>query len=86
MSIFKKVKDKIVGIALEKQLKNLDPQQRDMIMTVMQKNPKLFETMAEEIEAKKKAGMAEIYASMQVMREHQKELAQVMMSGNNKAA
>ncbi len=83
---FSGIKDKVVAKALEKQLANVPPEQRDMVMAAMQKNPKLFETIAKEIEAKKKAGMPEIYASLQVMKEHQVELQRAMMSGNNKAA
>ncbi len=48
--------------------------QIDMFITMMEKNPELFKAIAEETQAKMKAGMSQTDASMQVMQKYQDEL------------
>ena len=48
--------------------------QIDMILGMMEKNPKLFETIAKEIEEKIKGGMDKNMAAMSVMKKHEDEL------------
>lgn len=64
---------------VERQLKNVPPAQRDMILAAVDQNPDFFATLAKEIEAEKKAGKTEMAASMEVMRKHQGELQKIMM-------
>ncbi len=77
--MFSKVKDKAVEKMLEKQLKNVPPQQREMLMTAMKNNPEFFEKIAKEIEAETKKGKNQMAASMEVMRKHQGELQKILM-------
>ncbi len=64
---------------MERQLKNLPPAQRDMMMSLVAENPQFFQNIAKEIEAEKKKGKTEMAASMEVMRRHQGELQKMMM-------
>ncbi len=83
---FSGIKDKVVAKALEKQLEEVPPEQRDMLMAAMKRDPELFETIAKEIEQLKKSGKMEVYASLEVAKKYQSRLHKAMMGGNNKAA
>ena len=63
---------------LEKQLKNLPPEQQEAIMKAVKSNPKLFEQIAKEIEEEKKKGVNELYAGMTVMKKYQSQLQTAM--------
>lgn len=77
--MFGGIKDFFVKKLLEKQLKNVPPAQRDMIMNMVQKNPELFKKIATEVENKKKnEGKDEMVATMEVMRKYQGELRNLM--------
>jgi adenylate kinase len=72
--MFSKAKNKLVDKLLEKKLKDVPVEQREMIKNMVQKDPELFQKIAKEIEAKKKEGMNETHASMQVMTKYKAEL------------
>jgi mRNA-degrading endonuclease RelE of RelBE toxin-antitoxin system len=67
-------KDKLI----KSQLKKLPPDQQQLVGALLEKNPKLFKKIGEEIKAKKKAGMDEQMASMQVMMAHKGEIQKIM--------
>ena len=67
-------KDFVTKKVMERQLKNVPPAQRELIMKLMEKNPELFKKIADEVEAAKKAGQDETMASLTVMRKYQPEL------------
>ncbi len=48
--------------------------QIDMFISMMEKNPQLFKTITEEVQAKVKGGMDQQSASMEVMRKYETEL------------
>lgn len=48
--------------------------QVDMVLKMMEKNPELFKTIAEEIKHKVKSGMDQNTASMEVMKKYEGEL------------
>ena len=48
--------------------------QIDMAITMMEKNPELFKTIAEEIQEKIKKGVGQNTASMEVMQKYESEL------------
>lgn len=72
------LKKLITNKLLERQLKTLPPEQRDIIMKAVSENPDFFEKMSKEIEAQKKAGKNEMAASMEVMRKYQGELQKIL--------
>jgi hypothetical protein len=48
--------------------------QVDMVLKMMEKNPELFKTIAEEIQHRVKSGMEQQKASMEVMKKYEIEL------------
>lgn len=59
-------------------MKGLPKEQQEMIMEIVDKNPELFKKIGNEIEQKKKAGLSEEAATLQVMRAHQGELQKLL--------
>ncbi len=76
--MFGKAKNFLMKKLLEKQLKDAPPEQREMIMTLMEKNPALFEKIALEMQAEIKAGKDQMAAAMKVMPKYQAELRELM--------
>jgi len=60
--------------AMKWKMKNVPEAQRDMIMSLVDKNPGLFKTIGEEIERRKKGGDGEMKATMEVMKKYRAEL------------
>lgn len=52
--------------------------QIEMFVTMMEKNPELFKTIAEETKAKMDAGMDQMAASMEVMKKYEEELKKLV--------
>ena len=72
------IKDFILKKTLEAKMKGLPQAQQDMIMEIMEKDPELFKKIGKEIEQKKKAGLSEEAATLQVMRTYQGELQKLL--------
>lgn len=52
--------------------------QIDMFINMMEKNPELFKTIAEEIKAKMDSGVDQNTASMEVMKKYEGELKKLV--------
>jgi len=52
--------------------------QINMFISMMEKNPELFKTIASEIQAKVKGGMSQTDAGMQVMKKYEEELKKLI--------
>jgi len=77
--MFGKVKDFAVKKLLEKQLKGVPEDQKEMIMTMVEKDPKLFEKIAKELQAEMKTnGNNQTNAAMKVLPKYQKEIMAIM--------
>lgn len=77
--MFGKLKNYAVKKLLETQLKNAPPEQREMIMGMVEKNPKLFEVIAKEMQEElKKNGNNQMAAAMKVLPRHQAEIQKTM--------
>jgi len=76
--MFGKLKEKAVEKMLEKQLGQLPPAQRGLIMKAVQENPDFFKKIADEIKAEEKSGSSQMTASMKVMRKYQGDLQKIM--------
>lgn len=64
---------------LESQLKNVPEDQKEMIMTMVEKDPALFEKIAKELQTEMKAnGNNQMAASMKVLPKYQKEIMAIM--------
>ena len=59
---------------IKKQLKDVPEEQIDLIIAAMEKNPALFQKLAEDIKAKVSSGMSQQEAAMAVMAMHGDEL------------
>jgi hypothetical protein len=77
--MFGKLKNFAVKKLLESQLKNVPAEQRELIMTLVEKDPSLFEKIAKELQAEMKAnGNNQMQAAMKVLPKYQKEILSVM--------
>lgn len=76
--MFDKAKNFMTKKLLERQLKDAPPEQRELVMTLMEKDPALLEKISKEIEAEIKAGKTQMSAAMNVMPKYQKELQAIM--------
>lgn len=56
-------------------MKDVPEAQREYMLDLMSKDPKLFKTIGEEIERRKKGGEGETKAAMEVMKKYRTELA-----------
>ena len=65
--------------AVQSKLKDLPPEQRDLIMTLMEEHPELLKKIQKEIKEKKKQGVDEQTASMQVMFKYKDDFQKIMM-------
>ena len=52
--------------------------QIEMFITMIEKNPELFKTIATEIQEKVKSGMNQTEAGMEVMKKHEEELKKLV--------
>lgn len=77
--MFGNLKNFAIKKLLEKQLKDAPPEQREMITTLMENDPKLFEKIAKEMQEElKKNGNNQMAAAMKVMPKYQKEMLAAM--------
>ena len=73
------VKSFLTRKMLDKQLKHLPKDQRELFIRMFEENPELFEKIAKEIKEKKKSGQDEMLAAAAVMRKYQSEMQQIMI-------
>jgi len=76
--MFDKAKNFMMRKLLERQLKDAPAEQRELIMTMVGKNPKLFEKISIEMQAEMKSGKDQMAAAMKVMPKYQAELQAMM--------
>ena len=77
--MFGKVKNFAMKKLLEKQLKDVPEDQRAMIMTMVEKDPALFEKIAKELQAEMKAnGNNQMAAAQKVLPKYQTEIMAIM--------
>lgn len=77
--MFGKVKNFAIKKLLDKQLKDAPPEQREMITSLMEKNPEVFEKIAKEMQAELKTnGNNQMAAAMKVLPKYQNEIMSAM--------
>lgn len=77
--MFSKLKNFAVKKVLEKQLKDVPEDQREMIMTMVEKDPALFEKIAKELQAEmKQNGNNQMAAATKVLPKYQMEILKIM--------
>jgi head-tail adaptor len=77
--MFGKLKQAAMKKLLQSQLKNVPADQQQMILELVEKDPKLFENIAKEMQAELKSnGNNQMAAAMKVLPKYQKELMAAM--------
>lgn len=71
------IKEFFIKQAVKHGAKDLPKEQQELLEQAVAKNPELFSKIAKEIEALKKQGKPEMYASLDVMKKYQKELQEL---------
>ncbi len=64
--------------ALKMKMKDVPEAERDMMLTLVEKNPEFFKKIGDEVKRRMKNGESEMAATMVVMRENQAELQKLM--------
>lgn len=77
--MFGKIKNYAMRKMLERQMKDVPPEQQQMIMEMVENNPALFEKIAKEIQAEmNQNGNNQMAAAQKVLPKYQVEIAQAM--------
>lgn len=77
--MFGNLKNFAIKKLLERQLKDAPPEQKEMITALIEKDPKLFEKIAKEMQEELKAnGNNQMAAAMKVLPKYQKEILGAM--------
>ncbi len=77
--MFGKLKQFALKKVLEKQMKDAPPEQREMIMAMLEKDPELFEKIAKEMQDElKKNGNNQMAAATKILPKYQREILSVM--------
>lgn len=76
--MFGKAKNFMMKKMLERQLKSAPAEQREMIMSLLENNPELFEKIAKEMQDEMKSGKNQMAAAMKVMPKYQAEIQKAM--------
>ncbi len=63
---------------IERQLKDVSPEQRAMVLKAFEKDPDFFMRLAKETDEKTKSGMNKMYAAQSVFAKHADELKKLM--------
>ena len=63
---------------LKSQLKGVPEAEQEKLLGMIEKNPELFQRIAQEAQAKMKEGKDQMNAMMEVMQNHQEELKKIM--------
>lgn len=58
--------------------KGVPEAQIDMFVSMIEKNPELFQKIAKEVEEKVKSGMSQTDAGLQVMKKYEEELKKLV--------
>lgn len=68
------LKQMLLRKMLKSQLKNVPAAEQERLLTAFEKNPKLFENIAREVQEKMKQGKNQMLATMEVTKKYQQEL------------
>jgi effector-binding domain-containing protein len=77
--MFGKLKNFALKKVIDTQMKNVPPEQKQMIMEMLEKDPALFEKIAKEIQAELKSnGNNQMAAATKVLPKYQNEIMAIM--------
>lgn len=79
MVMFGKIKNYAMKKVLQSQMKDAPADQQELLLQMMEKNPKLFEKIAKEMQAELKSnGNNQMAAAMKILPKYQAELQKSM--------
>ncbi len=67
-------KEFFVRKLIESKMKDVPKEQRDMVISMIEKNPEFFQKLAEEIQVEIEKGGDQMTATMNVMKRHEESL------------
>lgn len=78
-TMFGKLKQFALKKVLQSQMKNVPPEQQEMLLTMIEKEPDLFEKIAKEIQEElKRNGNNQMAAAMKVLPKYQQQIVGAM--------
>jgi hypothetical protein len=79
LHMFGKIKNFAAKKLIQSQMKNVPPEQQEMILTMLEKDPALFEKIAKEMQAELASnGNNQMAAAMKVLPKYQQEIMGAM--------
>lgn len=72
------IKDFLLRKIIKSKLKDVPEAEQERIITLVEKNPELFQKIAMEAQEKMRGGKDQMAAMMEVMQKYQKELKEIM--------
>lgn len=75
MSFFKNM---VMRKMIESKMKDVPPEQKEQLISMIEKNPEFFQKIAEEIQNEVKSGKDQMAATMEVLQKYQSELRDLM--------
>ena len=76
--MFNKAKNFAVKKMVQSQLKDAPPEQQEMIMAMVEKEPELFQKISKEIKAEQDKGVSQMAAAMKVMPKYREQIQRAM--------
>ena len=77
------LKKMMMKAMMSRQLKGMPKEMQDKVLSMVEKNPEFFEKMAKEIKARTDRGEDQMMAMQSVAKQHQAELQQMFMGGDD---
>lgn len=68
----------LMNAAMKWKMKDVPPEQREQIMTLVKKDPELFKKIGEEVDRRVKGGEPQMKATLEVMKKYRTELSGIM--------
>lgn len=72
------IKSFFIRKAIERQMKDMPAEQRELFIKLFEENPAFFEKIAKEVKEKKKNGQDEMLATVSVMKKYQSEMQELL--------
>ncbi len=72
------IKDFLLRKMIKSKMKGIPESEQEKLISMVEKNPELFQKIATETQEKMKAGQDQMSAAMEIMKKYEKELKEIM--------
>lgn len=72
------IKDFLLRKMIKSKMKGIPESEQEKLISMVEKNPDLFQKIATETQEKMKAGQDQMSAAMEIMKKYKKELKEIM--------